>query len=69
MTNPAPPLTPWKERLAAYRKTVESRDDLVIGAYEAGMSIRQIHLTSGIGRQTIYRILARHDVPLRSEDA
>ena len=58
----------WEALLAAYRRTVEGRDDLVARAYQAGVSVRQIHLRSGIGRQTIYRILARRGVPLRGED-
>lgn len=58
----------WEALLAAYRRTVESRDDLVARAYQAGVSVRQIHLRSGIGRQTIYRILARKGAGARDED-
>ncbi|WP_289008985.1 hypothetical protein [uncultured Thermomonospora sp.] len=61
-------LREWEARLDAYRRAVESRDDLVAGAYRAGLAVRQIHLRSGLGRQTIYRILARRGVPLRGED-
>ncbi|MFO7275210.1 MAG: helix-turn-helix domain-containing protein [Bacillota bacterium] len=61
-------LREWEDLLAAYRRAVESRDDLVAGAYRAGLAVRQIHLRSGISRQTIYRILARKGAGARDED-
>ena len=51
----------WKRR--NLRITVEldelmrDRDQVVRDAYAAGVNIRQIHLRTGVGRTTIYRIL------------
>ena len=44
----------WKQR----REHLEAeRDQLIRDTAAAGMPIRQIHLRSGIGRSTIYRVL------------
>ena len=47
-------LDSWRQR----REHVEAeRDQLIRDAYAAGVNIRQIHLRSGIGRNTVYRVL------------
>lgn len=47
-------LADWKRR----SEQIDSeRDRIVQAAHTAGLNIRQIHLKSGIGRSTIYRIL------------
>ena len=47
-------LEAWRQR----REHVEAeRDQLIRDAYAAGVNIRQIHLRSGIGRNTVYRVL------------
>lgn len=47
--------------LDSYRQRSEQldaeRDQLLRDARAAGMNIRQIHLRSGVGRTTIYRVL------------
>jgi DNA invertase Pin-like site-specific DNA recombinase len=47
--------------LDSYRQRSEQldaeRDELIREARAAGIAIRQIHLRSGIGRSTIYRVL------------
>lgn len=49
------------QALDGYRQRSEQldaeRDQLIRDARAAGMNIRQIHLRSGIGRSTIYRVL------------
>lgn len=37
----------------------KQRDDLVREAHEAGVPINRIHTLTGIGRNTIYRILEK----------
>ena len=47
-------LEAWRQR----REHVEAeRDQLIRDAYAAGVNIRQIHIRSGIGRNTVYRVL------------
>ena len=47
-------LDSWRQR----REHVEAeRDQLIRDAYAAGVNIRQIHIRSGIGRNTVYRVL------------
>ncbi|WP_260972872.1 helix-turn-helix domain-containing protein [Mycolicibacterium llatzerense] len=43
--------------LTAWRENHDQRDDLVRKARKAGLSINRIHVLTGIGRSTIYRIL------------
>jgi hypothetical protein len=54
-------LADWKQRNLQFTSELDrltgDRDQLVRDAYAAGMNIRQIHLRSGVGRTTIYRIL------------
>ncbi|MDD4865634.1 MAG: helix-turn-helix domain-containing protein [Mycobacterium sp.] len=44
--------------LIQWRINNEKRDRLVRNAKRAGININQIHALTGIGRSTIYRILA-----------
>ena len=44
--------------LTQWRQATERRDTLVRQAHAAGLSINRIHILTGIGRSTIYRILA-----------
>lgn len=53
--------------LDRHRETTAGRDDLIVRAYKAGVPARQIGLRGGIGRRTIYRVLEKQGVPLRSE--
>lgn len=46
-------------RLAAWRTMFEQRDSFVRDAHKAGVPINRIHTLTGIGRNTIYRILER----------
>jgi hypothetical protein len=54
-------------RLDDYRQRAgqldAERDQLIRDARAAGIPIRQIHLRSGIGRTTIYRVLGVEPVP------
>lgn len=49
--------------LAGWREQEEARpirrDELVLRAHAAGLSINKIHTISGISRPTIYRILEK----------
>lgn len=47
-------LAEWQSRS---EQVDRDRDHVVRAAHQAGMNIRQIHIKSGIGRSTIYRIL------------
>jgi hypothetical protein len=47
-------LAGWKRRS---EQVGSERDQLIRAAHAAGLNIRRIHLKSGIGRATIYRIL------------
>lgn len=44
--------------LVRWRQMNEQRDTLVRQTHAAGLSINRIHTLTGIGRSTIYRILA-----------
>ena len=46
-----------EEALRQWRQVVERRDELIQVAHQAGVPIRRIHLLTGVGRSTIYRIL------------
>lgn len=54
-------------QLDQHRKVTAGRDDLIVRAYTAGVPARQIALRGGIGRRTVYRVLAQQGIPLRSE--
>ena len=47
-------LDDWRQRS---EQVAGERDQLIRDAYAAGVNIRQIHLRSGIGRNTVYRVL------------
>ena len=47
-------LDEWRQRSG---QVDAERDQLIRDAHAAGMNIRQIHLRSGVGRSTIYRVL------------
>ena len=47
-------LDDWRQRS---EQVDAERDQLIRDAHAAGMNIRQIHIRSGIGRNTIYRVL------------
>lgn len=51
---------PIMERLHGWRN---ARDQLVIDAINAGISVRKIHLITGIARTTIDRIVERATLP------
>lgn len=46
-----------EDALREWKRSVDSRDELVRSAHTAGVSINRIHVLTGIGRSTIYRIL------------
>lgn len=46
-------------RLIGWRVMNEQRDDLVRDAHAAGVPVNRIHTLTGIGRNTIYRILEK----------
>jgi DNA invertase Pin-like site-specific DNA recombinase len=46
-------------RLIGWRAMHDQRDEFVREAYAAGVSINRIHTLTGIGRNTIYRILEK----------
>lgn len=52
-------VTAAEELLITYRETIRSRDQIIILAYEAGLTKHQIYIHSGIARSTIDRILER----------
>jgi transcriptional regulator of acetoin/glycerol metabolism len=60
ITEAAAALDSWKQRS---EQGAAERDQLIRDAHAAGMNIRQIHLRSGVGRSTIYRVLGV-DAPL-----
>ncbi|WP_327100038.1 hypothetical protein OIE68_15435 [Nocardia vinacea] len=43
--------------LTDWRENYERRDSLVRQAYDAGVNVHRIHILTGIGRNTIYRIV------------
>ncbi|WP_280331538.1 hypothetical protein [Nocardia wallacei] len=43
--------------LIEWRKNNEIRDQLVREAYDAGVTVHRIHILSGIGRNTVYKIV------------
>lgn len=43
--------------LREWKRNFDARDQLVTDAHAAGLTINRIHLVTGIGRTTIYRIL------------
>lgn len=45
--------------LSAWREHDRRRDEIVRRAHAAGFNINRIHTLSGIGRNTIYRILEK----------
>ena len=47
-------LDDWRQRS---EQVAGERDQLIRDAYAAGVNIRQIHIRSGIGRNTVYRVL------------
>lgn len=49
--------------LTQWRANHEQRDHLVRKASKAGITINRIHTLTGIGRSTIYRILAPTPTP------
>lgn len=64
ITEAARALDSYKERAG---QLDAERDQLIRDARAAGMNIRQIHLRSGVGRSTIYRVLGVG--PAGEEDA
>ncbi len=54
---------------AAQRKANEdTRDDLVIGAIDAGLSKHRVHVLTGIARTTIDDILGRAQTGTKEQD-
>ena len=49
--------TDAEESLREWKRLADARDQLVRDAHDAGITINRIHVLSGIGRSTIYRIL------------
>ncbi len=45
--------------LETLRRYTEQRDAIVRAAHAAGLTPHRIHVLSGIGRNTVYRILGR----------
>jgi hypothetical protein len=50
-----------ERELIQYRRTTDSRDDMVRRAQAAGISKNRIHVLTGIARTTIDRILKEED--------
>jgi predicted transcriptional regulator len=50
-------LTPHRRRLRTWTGNHHSRDERVIAAREAGMTVMEIHKETGLSRTTIYKIL------------
>ncbi len=57
-----------EELLTEYAAMVASRDDRVRTAFVSGLSRHRIHVLSGLGRNTVDRILAA-DGPGRDREA